>query len=268
MSDSYIGVPFVNRVSPNFLKEDFDGSNLSTINGHANSYELSAEVPGANAENLMVVIDNVIQQPDVAYIIRENASNQPKILNFQGTLPSTASIYVVHRGIGGFSMKPPTGSVGADELAPNLTSFTTDTFTGNGSATQYTLSETPPNANSLLVFVDGILQKAGNSNNYTVNGNTLTFTGAPDTGAEIEVKHLAVRSIIRRAPDFQLDTFTGDGSDTTFTLSNSGVPTNSAFVFVNGSAMKPTTDYAISGNVLTFTSAPANSAVILVRYQI
>ena len=37
MSDSYIGVPFVNRVSPNFLKEDFDGSNLSTINGHANS---------------------------------------------------------------------------------------------------------------------------------------------------------------------------------------------------------------------------------------
>lgn len=266
MSDSYIGVPFVNRVSPNFLKEDFDGSNLSTINGHANSYELSAEVPGANAENLMVVIDNVIQQPDVAYIIRENSSNQPKILNFQGTLPSTASIYVVHRGIGGFSMKPPTGSVGADELATNLTSFTTDTFTGNNSTTAYTLSETPPNANSLLVFVDGILQKV--TTNFTLSGNTLTFTGAPDTGAEIEIKHLAVRSIIRRAPDFQLDTFTGDGSDTTFTLTNSGVPTNSAFVFVNGSAMKPTTDYAISGNVLTFTSAPANSAVILVRYQI
>ena len=266
MSDSYIGVPFVNRVSPNFLKEDFDGSNLSTINGHANSYELSAEVPGANAENLMVVIDNVIQQPDVAYIIRENSSNQPKILNFQGTLPSTASIYVVHRGIGGFSMKPPTGSVGADELATNLTSFTTDTFTGNNSTTAYTLSETPPNANSLLVFVDGILQKV--TTNFTLSGNTLTFTGAPDTGAEIEIKHLAIRSIIRRAPDFLLDTFTGDGSDTTFTLANSGVPTNSAFVFVNGSAMKPTTDYAISGNVLTFTSAPANSAVILVRYQI
>ena len=266
MSDSYIGVPFINRVSPNFLKEDFNGSNLSTVNGHTNSYELTTEVPGANAENLMVVIDNVIQQPDVAYVIRENASNQPKILNFQGTLPSTASIYVVHRGIGGFSMKPPTGSVGADELATNLTSFTTDTFTGNNSTTAYTLSETPPNANSLLVFVDGILQKV--TTNFTLSGNTLTFTGAPDTGAEIEIKHLAVRSIIRRAPDFQLDTFTGDGSDTTFTLSNSGVPTNSAFVFVNGSAMKPTTDYAISGNVLTFTSAPANSAVILVRYQI
>ena len=99
-------------------------------------------------------------------------------------------------------------------------------------------------------------------------GNTLTFTGAPDNNAEIEIKHLAIRSIIRRAPDFQLDTFTGDGSDTTFTLSNSGVPTNSAFVFVNGDAMKPTTNYAISGSVLTFTAAPANSAVILVRYQI
>ena len=266
MSDSYIGVPFINRVSPNFLKEDFDGSNIGTVNGHTNSYELTTEVPGANAENLMVVIDNVIQQPDVAYVIRTNASNQPKILNFQGALPSTASIYVIHRGIGSFTMKPPTGSVGADELATNLTSFTTDTFTGNNSTTAYTLSETPPNANSLLVFVDGILQKV--TTNFTLSGNTLTFTGAPDTGAEIEIKHLAIRSIIRRAPDFQLDTFTGDGSDTTFTLSNSGVPTNSAFVFVNGSAMKPTTDYAISGNVLTFTSAPANSAVILVRYQI
>ena len=193
-------------------------------------------------------------------------SSQPKIINFQGTLPSTASIYVVHRGIGSFAMKPPTGSVGANELATNLTSFTTDTFTGNGSTTAYTLSETPPNSNSLLVFVDGILQKV--TTNFTLSGNTLTFTGAPDTGAEIEIKHLAVRSIIRRAPDFQLDTFTGDGTDTTFTLANHGVPTNSAFVFVNGSAMKPTTDYAISGSVLTFTSAPANSAVILVRYQI
>lgn len=267
MSDSsYIGVPFVNRVSPNFLKEDFSGSNLSTVNGHANSYELTTEVPGANAENLMVVLDNVIQQPDVAYVIRTNSSNEPKILNFQGTVTSSASIYVIHRGIGGFSMKPPTGSVGADELATNLTSFTTDTFTGDGSTTAYTLSETPPNANSLLVFVDGILQKV--TTNFTLSGNTLTFTGAPDNNAEIEIKHLAIRSIIRRAPDFQLDTFTGDGSDTTFTLANSGVPTNSAFVFINGNAMKPTTDYAISGNVLTFTSAPANSAVILVRYQI
>jgi len=267
MSDSsYIGVPFINRVSPNFIKEDFNGSNLSTINGHANSYELSNEVPGANPENLMVVLDNVIQQPDVAYVIRTNASSEPKILNFQGSVPVTASIYVIHRGIGGFSMKPPTGSVGSNELAPNLTSFTTDVFTGDGSTTAYTLSETPPNVNSILVFVDGILQKV--TTNFTLSGNTLTFTGAPDNNAEIEIKHLAVRSIVRRSTDFQLDTFTGDGSDTTFTLSNFGIPTNSAFVFVNGSLMRPTTDYAISGNVLTFTSAPANSAVILVRYQL
>ena len=214
----------------------------------------------------MVVIDNVIQQPDVAYLIKENASNQPKVLNFQGALPSSASIYVIHRLIGGFSMKPPTGSVGANELAPNLTSFTTDVFTGNGSTTAYTLSETPPNVNSILVFVDGILQKV--TTNFTLSGNTLTFTGAPDNNAEIEIKHLAVRSIVRRSTDFQLDTFTGDGSDTTFTLSNFGIPTNSAFVFINGNVLKPTTDYSISGNVLTFIAAPQNGAEILVRYQL
>ena len=266
MSDSsYIGVPFVNRVSPNFIKEDFNGSNLSTINGHANSYELSNEVPGANPENLMVVLDNVIQQPDVAYVIRTNASSEPKILNFQGSVPVTSSIYVIHRGIGGFSMKPPTGSVGSNELAPNLTSFTTDIFTGDGSTTAYTLSETPPNVNSILVFVDGILQKS--STNYSLNTTTgvITFTAAPDNGAEIEVKHLGIRTTARRAVSMFLDNFTGNGSTTAFTLSNNA-SVNDVFVFYNGVAMKPTTDYGISGATLTFTFTPVNNSQIMARY--
>jgi len=143
------------------------------------------------------------------------------------------------------TMKPPTGSVGADELAANLKSFTTDVFTANGSTAAFTLSETPPNANSVLVFVDGILQKA--STNYSISGTTLTFTSNPDNNSEIEAKHMGIRGVVRRSTDFIYDSFTGDGSDTTFTLSNNGATTNSAFVFYNGIALKPTTDYAISG---------------------
>ena len=79
---------------------------------------------------------------------------------------------------------------------------------------------------------------------------------------------MGIRGVMRRGPDYVYDSFTGDGSDTTFTLSNSGVPTNSAFVFYNGIALKPTTDYAISGAVLTTTFAPVNNSEIMVRYQI
>ena len=62
--------------------------------------------------------------------------------------------------------------------------------------------------------------------------------------------------------------FAGDGSDTTFTLTHTGVPTNNAFVFYNGIALKPTTDYSISGQVLTTTFTPVNNSELMVRYQV
>ena len=270
MSESYIGVQSPNRVSAAFQKEDFLGSNLSTITvgsaSYTYAYELDTDVDGANAENLYVVLDNVVQEPDTSFVIHENASSQPRIIQFLGAVSSTAVIYVVHRGIGSFTMKPPTGSVGADQLAANLKSFTTDAFTGDGSTVAFTLTETPTVANSVMVFVDGILQKT--STNYSISGATLTFTSAPDASSEIEAKHMGLRGVVRRGPDYQYDAFTGDGSTVAFNLSNSGVPTNSAFVFYNGVALKPTTDYSISGFVMTLTFAPVSASEIMVRYQI
>ena len=103
-------------------------------------------------------------------------------------------------------------------------------FTSDSSTTAYTLSETPTSASSVMVFVDGILQKS--STNYGISGATLTFTSAPANSAEIEVKHLGFRGVQRRSTGFVLDTFTGNGSATAFTLSNA-VAVNDAFVFYN-----------------------------------
>jgi len=270
MTDSYIGVQSPNRVSAAFQKEDFLGSNLSTITvgsvSYTYAYELDTDVDGSNAENLYVVLDNVVQEPDTSFVIHENASSQPRIIQFLGVVASTAVIYVVHRGIGSFTMKPPTGSVGADQLAANLKSFTTDAFTGDGSTVAFTLTETPTVTNSVMVFVDGILQKT--STNYSISGATLTFTSAPDASSEIEAKHMGLRGVVRRGPDYQYDAFTGDGSTVAFNLSNSGVPTNNAFVFYNGVCIKPTTDYSISGSTMTLTFAPVSASEIMVRYQI
>ena len=200
MTDSYIGINAPNRVSIAFQKEDFLGSDLSTITvgsaSYTNAYELDTDVDGSNSENLYVVMDNVIQEPDVAFLIHENSSSQPRILQFTSSVVSTASIYVVHRGIGSMTMKPPTGSVGADQIATNLKSFTTDAFTGDGSTTAFTLTETPAVANSVMVFVDGILQKS--TSNYSISGSTLTFTSAPDASAEVEAKHMGLRGVVRR----------------------------------------------------------------------
>lgn len=66
------------------------------------------------------------------------------------------------------------------------------------------------------------------------------------------------------APSY--DPFTGDGSTMAFTLSHTPTTATQAVVSVNGAIKKYTTDYTISGTTLTFVSAPANAAVILVRY--
>ena len=274
MSDAYIGVPFINEVSPRFPKEDFVASDFGTITvsgtAHTNSVELALDVPGANTENLMVVLDNVIQEPDTAYTIHENASSQPRILKFSETPATNAVIYCTHRGIGSYNIAPPAGSVGVTELSNDLKSYTVDSFTGDGSDTTFTLSETPYSASALLVSIDGVVQKPGSSANYTVSGSTLTFTSAPATSQEIEARHLGVRGVKRRAPEWQLDSFTGNGSLTTFTLNTSGVTTNNAFVYYNGVALKPTSDYTIntSTGVMTVTFAPIASSEIVVRYQL
>ena len=60
-------------------------------------------------------------------------------------------------------------------------------------------------------------------------------------------------------------TFTGDGTDTTFTI-NAGRAVDNILVFVNGICLVPTDDYTISGTTLTFATAPTNLAEITVRY--
>jgi|LakMenE18May11ns_1017448.scaffolds.fasta_scaffold9894519_3 hypothetical protein len=60
-------------------------------------------------------------------------------------------------------------------------------------------------------------------------------------------------------------TFTGDGTDTTFTI-DAGRAVDNILVFVNGICLVPTDDYTISGTTLTFQTAPVNGGEITVRY--
>ena len=219
---SYIGVQATNRLSPSFVKEDFTGT------GSATQFTLTNEVPGGNEDNVMVVLSNIVQEPTSAYTIIDDSNNSPKILKFDSAPGNGEKIYVVHHGIGTYTRKPAPGSVGINELESNMKTFPTDTFTGNGSTSAYTLSETPTSASSVMVFVDGILQKS--STNYGISGATLTFTANVANGAEIEVKHLGFRGVQRRSTGYSLDTFTGNGSATAFTLSTA-VSVNDAFVF-------------------------------------
>ena len=60
-------------------------------------------------------------------------------------------------------------------------------------------------------------------------------------------------------------TFSGDASTTTFTLSDTGREADQIVVFVDRARQTATTDYSVSGSTLTFTRAPHNNAEIYVK---
>jgi len=160
--------------------------NTFTGDGSTTTFTLLQAVPGANEAMVEVVVENVQQNPIDAYTIGGGTNTS---LIFSEAPASGAAIYVIHKGEGTYNLQPSTGSVTSTSLDPVLRNFTVDTFTGNASATTFTLTDTPYSANSIIVTVDGILQTA--TTNYTVSGTTLSFgTDAPASGAAITVLHL------------------------------------------------------------------------------
>ena len=81
-----------------------------------------------------------------------------------------------------------TGAVEAVAYAGANSTFTVlniDTFTGNGSTTAFTLTDTIAAKEYLQIAIDGVMQAVAT---YSVSGTTLTFTEAPPLNAGIEVR--------------------------------------------------------------------------------
>ena len=65
--------------------------------------------------------------------------------------------------------------IGQGLPADTFQGYVTDTFTGDGSATTFTLSKEPFSEDSLIVVVDNVIQQP--TTNFTVSGTTLTIVG-------------------------------------------------------------------------------------------
>ena len=65
--------------------------------------------------------------------------------------------------------------IGQQLPADVFSGFTTDAFTGDGSATTFTLSKAPFSEDTLIVVINNVIQKP--TTNFTVSGTTLTIVG-------------------------------------------------------------------------------------------
>jgi hypothetical protein len=100
---------------------------------------------------------------------------------------------------------------------PTSVAFLTDTFSGNGSTTAFTLQQAPANTSSILVAVSGVVQ---DPSTYSVSGTTITFSGAPPSGSSnISVRFLGIpASGVATTAYRTLTTFTATSGQTTFSV--------------------------------------------------
>jgi len=195
---SYIGNQSENKVSPARMREYVTGD------GSATTFDLSHDIPGYGAENLIVVVNNVIQEPATAYTITNDANGRPRRLDFGSgnVLATTDTCYVIYQATGQIYHTPPANSVGYSQLEANLRSGRVDQFAGSAGAssnTVFTLTETALNVNSIMVYVNGIYQRP--TTNYTVSGTALTFTASLADTDEVDVHHMSIRSTVSHVAD-------------------------------------------------------------------
>ncbi len=187
---------------------------------------------------------------------------------------------------------------------PAYGAFERQSLTADGSTTTFTLTYTVASTSSILVSVAGVIQEPNEAYVLANGGTQITFTTAVDSGETIfliylgiayegaivgqasftsfnelnaraasddrflvydlsatEVKYIETSNIVKATIH---RVYTGDGSDTTFAVTD-GVTVSNTIVVVEGLTMLPTTDYTISGAVLTFTTAPSVNDKIDIR---
>ena len=339
MSESYIGLAPSYGV---FEKQVIAGTTAA-------SYTLDFDV--AQATQLMVSLDGIVQEPDYAYSVGRSATGTMQ-LNFASALTEqTASsttltsgsttisalantgVYNVGQPITGTANIPAntfitaipssttltisnaaTGSgstnqtikigsrifvtyLGKQLLTPSANNANTypklDLFTGSSGTVNFDLTSTPPSAGALMVFVDGVFQRHGSSNAWTLAGAQVQFTTAPAVSANISVMHLATEQSslptvadesvapaklnLSNTATRDLSTQLSSGwtspqlSDTTWQISSAGGTKNyvpdDLLVHLNGVCLVPTEDYTVSGTTLTLAGgAPPLGSSLIIRY--
>ena len=204
--------------------------NILAGDGSTVAFTVSSSIVSEN--NTQVYIDGVYQSKD-------NYSTSGSTVTFSTAPPNGSEIEIIHfvsvQGV-----------------------IRTDTFTGDNSTVAFVTGSGILDENNTQIYLDGVYQS---KDNYTVSGSTVTFSTAPPTGVAIEVVHIKAAGV----STINDNQFTGNGSTTDFTLSQSVTDENNTFVFINGVYQDKST-YSILQSTLTFTTAPQNGYTIEVMH--
>jgi hypothetical protein len=145
---------------------------------------------------------------------------------------------------------------------PFTQSFLVNTFSGNGSTTQFSLTVAPANAASVIVAVSGVLQ---DPSTYGVVGNLITFTQAPPSGTNnISVRFLGLTASNATTTAYRSITeATATAGQTTFAVAS--YTPGFINVFRNGVRLANTNFVATNGATVVLNNAANLGDLIVVE---
>lgn len=141
------------------------------IDGVLTAFSLRYAV--GSASSLLVSVGGVIQEPSIAYNIRNGGS---EIIFSEAPTKQTYLIYL-----------------GKQYLVPVVSGYEVglEQFVSDGASDRVTLSSLPVINSGVLVFINGVQQSFGSAKNFYLSGNEVVFTSIPLVGSEIDVYILA-----------------------------------------------------------------------------
>lgn len=239
--------------------EDLTGTARTyTANGTATTF--AASYSRANPEDVFVSVDGLDQRPTTDYTI--NGAN----VTF-GTAPDSGSTVMI-RTFNGL-------------LGTNTASFDLNSYTANGTATDFFSPSSQATLEDLLITVNGVVQRP--TTDYTLSAQTVSFGTAPINNSTVAIR--SIRSRIAQVTetnqfvfannttidqssidqDIKIATYTANGTATSFAANTSTITLEKSIVAINGILQRPTTDYTLSSTDVVFGSAPANNDIVSIR---
>ena len=153
-------------------------------------------------------------------------------------------------------------------IDPNVGDISFQTFTGNGSTTAFTLTQSVVRGEAIMVIIGNVIQEPGVGKAYTAQGTTLTFSSPPANGDIIQVRYFgrAVDQPLSYA--MALFKFVATANQTAFT----GADANGAVlsftdvdVYLNGVHLDATDFSTSNGDTITLGSGAAVNDELVVR---
>jgi len=157
---------------------------LGKFEGYTDAW---GEIGGGGTSTFAVNNYTTANSSTTAFTLSSAPDSEDNILVFVEGVFMNAADYTLNGTTLTLDAAPPSGrkvTVYHVTAAVAGTGVHQNSFTGNGSATAYTLGVTADSENNTQVYIDGVYQ---NKATYAISGTTLTFDTAPASSAAIEV---------------------------------------------------------------------------------